>query len=310
MNVEKSSLPDIDELNQEFAIADKHQSLQFKRGEGGLPVIKINNQQASALVGLQGAYLLSWIPAGQTDVIWVSDDATFALGKSVRGGIPICWPWFGPHDDRSDFPAHGFARTVFWQVTDTSALASGETRIRFKLDTRTFGETIQEMWPYPTTAEYEMTIGKTLTLKLTTCNHSSQSFVISEALHTYFDVHDVTKTTITGLENKNYLDKMDGFKRKTQTGPIVIDAGVDRVYVQTVDEVVIDTQQRKIHISKEGSSSTVVWNPWQEIAEKMGDLGQDGYLSMLCVETANAADDAIAIHPGECHSIMLTYHVE
>lgn len=303
------ALTNINTLNKNFSFDDESNKLYFKNGKGDIPVIEIKNEYASALISLQGAHILSWIPADDKDIIWLSDDASFSIGKSVRGGIPICWPWFGAHESNNDFPAHGFARTVFWQVTDTKQLKSGETQVTFILDTQILNQDIQRMWPQATTAEYCLTIGKSLKLELTTYNNSAETITIGQALHTYFNIDDVRNATIKGLEGKDYLDKTTGFSRHTQPGPVIIDSEVDRIYLNTADTLVIDDTRRKIVISKQGSLSTVVWNPWNEVATKMGDLGKEGYLNMLCVESANAADDLVSITPGERYTLHVTYEV-
>ena len=302
--------PDIEQLNKDFAISSDDQHLAFKTGAGDIPVVEVKNDLASATISLQGAHVLSWIPQGADDVIWVSDDAKFAPGKSVRGGIPLCWPWFGPHETNSDYPAHGFARTVLWQVISTKPLSTGETQIAFKLETDRLDASSKAMWPWATTAEYRLTIGKTLTLELVTTNNSDQEYTIGQALHTYFKVDDVASTTVQGLDGRDYFDKTDGFSRKTQSGPVTISTEVDRVYVQTPDDVTIDDGKRKITIRKKGSQSTVVWNPWIVVAEKMGDLGKDGYLGMLCVESSNAAEDTVTVKAGESYSLLVNYSVE
>ncbi len=305
MNITK-----LEQLKQKFEFQNGNNAIQIKAGAGGIPVIEISNQQARATVSLQGAHLLSWIPEGEGEVIWLSEDAVFAKGKSVRGGIPICWPWFGAHDTNSTYPAHGFARTALWEVTNTQSLPSGETQISFKLKTQKLDENIHQMWPQSTTVEYIITVGKTLILELTTFNNSEQSITIGQALHTYFNVDDVSRTTVHGLEGKNYLDKPDNFKSKTQIGSITINDEVDRIYLQTADDIIIDDTKRKIRIKKQGSDSTIVWNPWKSIAEKMGDLGEKGYLKMLCVESANAAEDTITIAAGGHHKLRVKYKVE
>lgn len=300
----------VEQLNKDFSFDKGGNSLRFTSGTGGIPVIEVQNEQASAVISLQGAHILSWIPAGEDEVIWVSEDATFAPGKSVRGGVPICWPWFGPHENTPGYPAHGFARTVMWQVTNTQALSAGATQLTFTLDPARLDKNIQDMWPSATVAEYTLTITKTLSIELTTFNNSDQSITIGEALHTYFNVADLTRTSVHGLEGKEYLDKTDGFSRKTQAGQVTINTEVDRVYLNTPDEVIIDNRKRKIIISKQGSQSTVVWSPWQAAAEKMGDLGKDGYLQMLCVESANAAENCVTIKAGESHKLLVVYAVE
>ena len=302
--------PDINDLNKSFSI-DSNQHLNFEMGDGGIPLVEIENEFATAVISLQGAHVLSWVPKGEADVIWLSTDATFAMGKSVRGGIPLCWPWFGAHESNTNFPAHGFARTVLWTVKQTQVLDNGEIQILFQLNTSTLDETLQAMWPLATLAVYKITVGQTLTLELITTNKSDEPLTLGQALHTYFNVSDIEQTTVSGLEGKDYLDKTTGFERKTQDGNITIKQEVDRIYLQTANDVVIDDVKRKIKIKieKKGSLSTVVWNPWQEVANTMGDLGTEGYRHMLCVESANAADDVMTIAPGESHTLRVCYSV-
>lgn len=300
----------VEQLNKDFSFQTETSNLYFRMGEGNIPVIEIQNQYASARISLQGAHLLSWQPVGEDEVIWLSTDANFAEAKSVRGGIPVCWPWFGAHEDNASYPAHGFARTVCWQVTGVRQLPAGEVQITFKLDTEQLADNYKVMWPQASVAEYSLTIASTLTLELTTSNASEQAITISEALHTYFNVEDVSITTVHGLDGIDYLDKPDGFKRKTQAGDVSINSEVDRIYVNTSGEVVIKDRKRKIHIKKQGSQSTIVWNPWKTLAEEMADLGEDGYLNMLCVESGNAADDTISIDAGKSHRLTVVYEIE
>ena len=304
----------IEDLNKTFSLQDGNNLLRFKFGEGNIPVVEIQNDQASAIISLQGAHILRWKPHSSDEVIWLSEEATFASGKSVRGGIPICWPWFGAHESDDSYPAHGFARTVLWQVSESKILSAGETQITFRLVTNEveashFKQSIKEMWPLNTIAEYRVTISEKLSLQLTTFNHSDETMTIGQALHTYFKVDDVSKTHIDGLDEKSYLDKTDNFKTKVQNGAVTVSAEVDRIYLNTADAVTIDDGKRKISIKQKGSLSTVVWNPWKEVANKMGDLGEEGYLKMLCVETANAADDVVNIKAGQSHTLTVTYEV-
>jgi D-hexose-6-phosphate mutarotase len=315
----------IDQLNKAHAFQQEDQSLRIVEGKGGIPLVEIQNKHASATISLQGAHLLTWQPINEKQsVIWLSEDAKFAPGKSIRGGIPICWPWFGAHASHADYPAHGFARTSLWKIVSATPLDTGETQITFKLELNihknseldnTFNNTINtitinEMWPQPTAVEYRLTIGCSLILELTTTNHSDQAITLGQALHTYFAVDDIAQTTVEGLDGKTYLDKPQNFARKTQTGPVTFSAEVDRIYLNTPESVVINDSKRKITISKQGSRSTVVWNPWQAVAEKMGDLGKDGYQKMVCVESANAAEDVVSIQPGKSHTLHVVYEIE
>lgn len=299
----------IEPLNRKFSFQNENGSLCFKLGADNIPQLEIQNTQATALISLQGAHLMDWTLKNGEKIIWLSEDAIFAKGKSVRGGIPVCWPWFGAHDNNTSYPAHGFARTVLWQVTETKPLSSGETQITFRLDSSQCDDAIQKMWPQPTVLEYILTLGKTLTLELTTYNNSEQIITLGQALHTYFNVADIAETTVYGLEGRDYLDKPDSFKRKTQSGPVRINAKVDRIYLQTDDDVVIDNTKRKITIKKQGSHSTIVWNPGKKVADNMGDLGENGFMKMLCVESANAAEDTVMIEAGGQHTLRVSYDV-
>lgn len=300
----------IDELNKQFALASPEVSLRIVKGEGDIPLIEIKNPLTEARISLQGAHILSWRPSNQDDVIWLSEDASFIAGKSVRGGVPICWPWFGAHNSNDSFPAHGFARTVMWELSGVEQLETGETQIRCSLNTEDLNETLQEMWPYSTSVEFTITLGTSLKLELKTTNNSAEDIIIGEALHTYFNIIDIRTTQVEGLDGKEYLDKPDNFKRKKQNGFIDIKEEVDRVYVKTADDIIINNSLRKIKINKQGSQSTIVWNPWETVAEKMGDLGKDGYLQMLCVESANAAEDVIHLNAGQSHVLCVTYSVQ
>jgi len=303
----------IEQLNDEFSLQVDHNVLHFIVGKGDSTFIEIHNKHASALISLQGAHLLSWIPKdeedrSQEDVIWLSKDAKFADGKSVRGGIPICWPWFGAHESNKDFPAHGFARTTPWQVLTTEAMSNGSTRINFTTQPT---ENTENMWPSETSVQYQLTVGKKLEMELITHNNGAESITIGQALHTYFNVGDVSKVLLHGLGGTNYLDKLEDFKQKHQHGPVTINEEVDRIYLDTANECVIEDKalKRNIAIIKCGSHSTVVWNPWKDTANKMGDLGKEGYKKMLCVESCNAANDVVTIEPGKAHHLWVQYEV-
>lgn len=298
-------MSNLDALNKQFGISGE---VVFKEGPGGQPVVEVCNQSATATIVLQGAHLIAWAPNGEQQVIWLSQDAKFAKGKSIRGGVPVCWPWFGPHDSNKDFPAHGYARMVPWEVTEAST-DQGITRIGFRI---VQDEKAKAMWPHDCELEMVYSIGKKLGIQLRTRNTGNQAFVIGEALHTYFEVGDVSRMTIDGLEGCPYLDKVDNFKRKQQSGAVSINEEVDRIYLESAADCVINdpVMQRRIRIEKQGSQSTIVWNPWIEKANQMGDLGPNGYLKMICVESANAAEDVVNIAPGKEHCLSVSYSIE
>lgn len=308
----------ISRLKQKFAHAQNDNSLSFQTGKGGIPVIEVFNPHASALISLQGAQVLSWIPKNEDgldaeDVIWLSQDACFAPGKSVRGGIPICWPWFGQHPENLPaYPAHGFARTCLWQVDATEILDDDSTRIQFSLQRDSLDAQTQAMWPTGASVSLMLTIGHRLELELITRNNGDTPLQISEALHTYFRIGDIDKVLLHGLDDTDYLDKPDNFKRKHQHGPVMIEGEIDRVYLDTETDCVIEDRSlgRNIIIIKCGSHSTVVWNPGEAVAAKMGDLGPDGYRQMLCVESGNMADNTVTIAPGKTHQLWVQYEVQ
>ncbi|HEY6094615.1 MAG TPA: D-hexose-6-phosphate mutarotase [Gallionellaceae bacterium] len=294
------------ELNQRFSI-DKQ--LGFVEIPGGLIVAEIHNAHAKASIALQGAHVMTYQPHEEQPVIWLSKFAKFAPGKSIRGGVPICWPWFGPHATDAKLPGHGYARTVMWEVLESKGLPDGATFIRFGLVET---DATRAQWPHPSSAQVEVTVGKNLRVDLVTQNKGSQPFVLGEALHTYFHISDVAQMTIRGLEDCEYLDKVGETARRTQKDGIVIESEVDRVYVNTGADCVIEDRglKRAIRIAKQGSQSTVVWNPWVEKADKMGDFGENGYRGMVCVESGNAFDNLVTVKPGETHRLSVMYSLE
>ena len=294
------------ELNERFAIGNH---VQFKEIAEGMIIAEVANQHALANIALQGAHVATFQPRGEEPVVWLSPHAKFAPGKSIRGGVPVCWPWFGAHKTDSKLPGHGHARTSPWEVLETKAFPDGSTFIRFGL---VESDATRAHWPHPSTAQLEVTVGKSLRVELITTNTGNSSFELGEALHTYFQISDVEKMVIKGLENCEYLDKVQDFARFTQKDNIVIESEVDRVYVNTPAACVIEDKglKRAIRISKEGSMSTVVWNPWTEKADKMGDFGENGHRGMVCVESGNAMENVVTLAPGETHRLVAVYNVE
>jgi glucose-6-phosphate 1-epimerase len=296
----------IESLNNEFAI---EKTITFDEKSNGQVVVKINNAYAEAEIMLQGAHLIHWQPVNEEPVIWLSNEAVFAKSRSIRGGVPVCWPWFGAHETENSFPAHGYARTVLWQPVNIEQLSDGRTQLVFKIAENS---NIKKYWPHDTELEIQFIIGAELKINLITKNTGSEFIILTEALHTYFNVGDVSKISISGLEGCSYLDKPDNFAIKKQTGMIDINKEVDRVYIDTTADIVITDPvlQRRIVINKESSRSTVVWNPWKAVADKMADLGKNGYLSMVCIESANAASNAFFIAPDDTHSLKVSYSVD
>lgn len=272
----------------------------------GLQEIACKSPLSSYRVLTQGAQLLSWHPAGETEVVWCSPNARFLKGKPPRGGTPICWPWFGPHHN-PDYPAHGLVRARDWTLESYSRSTDGTDTLRFS--TSTTGTDASPLWPYKARVDLTYQIGRSLLLSLETTNLDESLITLTEAVHTYFGVGDVRKIEVIGLSGSTYLDRLQADERITQTGNIHILGETDRVYLATAPDCTIDdpSLNRIIHITAEGARSKVVWNPWIDKGAKLGDLGDSGYLQMVCVESGNIADDAVTIAPGERHGLHIRY---
>ena len=289
----------VDELNARFGI--EHQ-IHFFTGHGDFILVDLSNQYASAQVSLYGAQVLHFQPRDTQPVLWLSQSSVFQPGKAIRGGIPLCWPWFGPHAEDPKKPAHGFARISHWSIASSAANDDGTVQLKLSLshtaDTLAF-------WPHEFKTVVTVNLDQQLTVSLTAHNPSAESMVCSGALHTYFNIADVSKASVTGLENCEYIDKLDNSAHKTQQGALAINEGMDRVYIATESACEIHDRgyHRTIHIDKSGSHSTVVWNPWLEIARGMKDFDDEGYRHMVCVETCNAEPDIVNIPAGESHRL-------
>ncbi|MGB0387196.1 MAG: D-hexose-6-phosphate mutarotase [Ardenticatenaceae bacterium] len=296
----------IDDLNTLFSIPGH---ITFKAGPGGLPVAEIANAHALATVALHGGHVTAFEPRGQQAVLWVSRLARYKLGKAIRGGIPVIWPWFGPHATDRNKPSHGFARTTMWRVVGSDVLANQATQIRLAISDN---ERTHALWPHAFELEVVITVGKTLQVELVMRNRGDEPFTCSGALHSYFKVSDVTDIAIHGLEDGTYIDQLDDFQRKVQQGAVTISAETDRIYLDSPADCVIDDPglSRRIRIQKSGSRSTVVWNPWRAKAQRTADFGDQEYPEMLCIETANAGDDLVTVPAGGEHRLTAIISVE
>ncbi len=297
---------DPDVLNEQFAIA---QHITFAATAGGLPVAEIHNSHAAASVAVQGGHVITFQPHVQQPVLWVSSLSAFEPGKTIRGGIPVCWPWFGAHPTDPSKPFHGFVRVAMWQVRGTSVGPADATEIRLGL---TESEASRALWPHIFDLEIVVTVGAQLRVELITRNPGDQPFVCGGALHSYYTVGDARRIAIHGLDGGDYLDKVENFKRKSQQGPVTIEGETDRVYLDTDAACVIDDPalNRRLEIAKAGSRTTVVWNPWAEKAGQLADFGDEEYLSMVCVETANADTDVATVAPGGEHRLSAVIGLE
>ena len=294
-----------DELTTRFGIDG---ILSFSEGKGGLINIEISNSLATASISTYSAQVLAYKPNDEAeDLLFVSDHAFYENGKATKGGIPICWPWFGPAATEGG-PGHGFVRASQWDVLDTEQNQDGSTVVSLGIKT----DTDTDFWPHACELRLEIRVGASLNITLITENNSAGSITISQAFHTYFKINDISNTSVTGFDGKTYIDKVDGSKQKKQLGDITISELTDRVYLDSNGEIVINDKgnDRQIIITSEGSSTGIVWNPWVEQSSDMGDFGDDEYKNMICVETANTANDCVTIAVGEAYQLVADYRIK
>ncbi len=280
-------------------------SVRFVAGRGGFICLEVANRHAEAILTTHGAHLMNFTPNDERPVLWMSEQSYFEAGKPIRGGVPVCWPWFGG-SPRAGEPAHGFARLSDWNVDSVTDNADGETEIVLMLTPDEAAT--PELVHFAFRLTMRFTIGRALTMALTMENRSAEPQEITDALHSYFAVSAVEQIAVTGLEGCSYLDKVPGAKITeglVQDGAIKIAQEVDRVYLDTDDIVEIEDPawNRAIRIAKSGSRSTVVWNPWVDKSKRMPDFGDEEFHSMLCIEATNAANDRRIVAPGESHTI-------
>ena len=297
----------IEQLNADYGIANK---VKFVEGTGGFPLIEVSNEYAQAKISVYAGHILSFKPVEQAkDVIFLSSKVNYQLGKAIRGGTPICWPWFGADPEAKGRPNHGLVRNRMWQMRDVFSTPDGETKITMGLvDTP---ET-REIWDYSFDLAIAITVGSILTVELITRNTGDKAFTITQALHTYFQIGDINQVTVLGLKDREYLDKVDGGKQKTQTGEVTFAGECDRIYLDVQPKLVIDDQalKRKIKVTATNSKTAIVWNPGAEISAKMADLGDQDYEDFVCVETANAANEVIEVGAGDEYIMTAQYTVE
>ena len=274
-----------------------------------LALLRVQTPHGQAVIAEQGAQLLKYTPTGQQPLVWLSAEAAYRRGESVRGGVPVCWPWFGDlvrnpaqvragvdaaHHDQA--PKHGFVRTLDWTHAETAIEAESVTLI-FKLDVAggSFG------WAQPAHLTLRFRLADTVTIELGVTNSSNEAMVVSQALHTYFAVSDVRQVQVRGVEGSHFIDTLDEWKTKTQAGPLTISGETDRLYLNLGDRLSIEDPGwgRRIEIQTAHSASAVIWNPWIEKAARLSQFDDDAWPQMLCIETARVWDNLLSIAPGD-----------
>ena len=277
-------------------------TVRVEVGPGGLTQLVVSNDHADAAVFLQGAHVASFQPRNADPVLWMSPTAIYQPGKALRGGIPVCWPWFGPHPFDARQTAHGIVRTREWTPVESMCLHDGSTRIVLAYQHDGVGP-----WPFKAEARLEVTVGRRLTVELVTANRGDEPVTYQDALHTYLTVGDVRQCVLHGFDHAPYIDKADNHQRKVHAGPLRLTKETVSIFTRHHGTIEIEDPVlgRRLIITKQGSEETVVWNPWATVASTMQDLGT-GWSEMLCVEAATCCDRWIHLDPAGEHRTRQT----
>lgn len=288
-------------LNRQFSLTGMAEIVE---GNGGLPKIRIETPSAGADIYLHGAQITSWQPAGMDEVLFLSEKSLWQDGKAIRGGIPVCFPWFRAKSDDPHAPSHGFVRTREWQLESISRASDNAVCVRFSIAN---ADSSRKWWPFEFQLEYAITMGKSLRLELKMTNTGDKNLKFEEALHTYFKVGDVRRARVHGLDGVNYLDNRDGNHEKQQQGDLVLARQTDNAYRNSSGplEIADPVLGRCLRTGKRNSNSTIVWNPWNDGAAGMADLGPEEWQGMLCVEGGNIMNSAVTLAAGETHTMMV-----
>ncbi len=290
--------PDVANLDSHFGIAGV---AKVVAGNSGLTKVVISAAEATGEMYLHGGHVTSWAPTGSGEVLYLSPNSLFQVGHAIRGGVPVCFPWFGDKADDPSAPAHGFVRTKAWQLQSIELVGKD---VAVSMSTEN-SEDARKWWPHEFRLVCHATFGRELKLELIVTNTGASSFSFEEALHAYFAVGDAESAFVRGLDATKFIDKTDHRTEKMQSGDVHISTETDRVYLATESELQLfdPASQRRINIAKENSRTTVVWNPWSEKSMALKDLGADQWKKFVCIETTNVLPSAVQLGPGQSHTM-------
>ncbi len=265
--------------------------------KNGIEYLTVQNSKASCRISLFGGHVLSYIPTRDNrDRLWVSPVAFLNGERPIRGGVPVCWPWFSDDHGKAkgELPAHGFLRTQNWSVKQTDSSVSHSTVVL------TPGTTKGKGFDYDVSVELIVEVGESLNITLVTKNTGDQAFTFNCALHSYFDVESIKDVELKGLYG-SYKDKLADWEILDTPSPYTIEAEVDRIHLEAIPSVSIERDGKEyIKVDSQQHDSLVVWNPWQGAAT-MSDMDAFSYKQMVCVETA--ITQGKSLNPGESCAI-------
>ena len=272
-------------------------SVTIEQSETGLEFIKVASEFCDATIFLQGAQITEFTPTGKKPLLWVSKQEDYQEGKGVRGGIPICWPWFGVSQNEG-WPAHGVARTGLWRAEQVK---EEENSIYISLSLP-MNQIDEKYWPHKTKLLVEFVLSTSLEVRLTTTNLDNETLNFTQALHTYFPTPAIEETKVDGLQGSKYIEFGEGpFE---QHDLVSFARETDMVYTQAQDTQRIITPDGIIEVSRENSRSCVLWNPWIDKSKRLSNFADDEYHVMLCLEAANVLEDSVELAPGDKHTLV------
>jgi len=300
-----NTVVDVSDLDRRLGIPD---IARVCEGDGGLPRVDISSPLVHGEMYLHGAHVTSWRPAGREEVLFLSSKSRWEEGQAIRGGIPICFPWFRGKADDPHAPAHGLVRTRLWQLY---SIVESNTGVAVTMFIESDGQT-RRWWPGEFRLVHRVTFGTELKLELVCINTGKTPFHFEEALHTYNRVAEVNSVRLHGLDGIRFLDNTDSNQAKTQLGDVTIASQTDNAFINTENAVdLLDSQmRRRIRLQKANSSTTVVWNPWQEGASRLRDLGEGEWRQFLCVEASNIMGSGVTLAPEQEHTLSAVLTVE
>lgn len=261
----------------------------------GLPLLQISNRSCDAVIALQGAHLLEFTRKNGTDLLWLSPNAIFAEGKAIRGGIPVCLPWFGLTSKAPSKPKHGFVRNQDWQLTAIHEPDADTTELVFGFNA---SEEDFTLFPHAFSAQLTLRLSQQIDIQLKVSNHSDSKAEFSWALHSYHPVDNLAGVRVSGLSDLSYLDNLQGLKPVRQEGDIRFHSEVDRVYESVpAAQQIIGTPH--LIITGENCPTAIVWNPGADNAAVMGDVGEEIHQQFICVERGAAFANSWSLESGE-----------
>ncbi len=262
-------------------------------------MLVVENNLGRSVISLQGAHLMSFQPAGKPEMLWLSPQCVLQAGKPIRGGIPLCLPWFGPSADGK--LQHGFGRIMEWSPVAVEACADGSTRIALEL---AGDASVSTLWPHAFRFRLEAVVGTNLKLVMSAANLSTTDAPFAFAFHTYFAVPNIADVRVAGLENTTFIDDTDKTARKVQHGEVAITAFTDRVYLDVPAVQVLKIPTGNVRIES-GAKCAVVWNCWDK-DKNVADIGEGNHAGYLCVERCDVADRGVTIPAGGNYQAAMT----